>query len=116
MRVRLRKSLPIGTVWLDMEPARLSRKTAYNRGPARQFDPIAVRIEDHRNSRHVSKCYRRKALTHASVAQVIVHRINIRDLKGDVAPAARLTHGIDSSRAVFFQKNQAVSQAKGRTT
>jgi hypothetical protein len=87
---------------LDIEPARLSRKTSYNRGPARQFDPIAVRIEDHRNSRHVATCYRRKPLAHTSVAQLIVHRINIRDLERDVAPAARLTGGIDSSGAVFL--------------
>jgi hypothetical protein len=97
---------------LDTEPARL-RKTSYYRGPARQFDPIAVRIEDHRNSRRVSTCYRRKALAHGSVAQVIVHRIEIGDLERDVAPAVRLTDRIDSSEAVFLQKNQALSQAKG---
>jgi acyl-coenzyme A synthetase/AMP-(fatty) acid ligase len=32
---------------------------------ARKLDPIAVRIEDHRYPRHVSKCHRCKTLTHA---------------------------------------------------
>jgi hypothetical protein len=44
---------------------RCSRQIADDRGPAGQFDPIAVRIEDHRYTRHVSKCYRCKTFAHA---------------------------------------------------
>jgi len=44
-----------------------------------------------------------------------MHRIDIGDLQGDVAPAACLTNRIDGRQAVFLEKNEAVAQAKGRT-
>jgi hypothetical protein len=37
--------VPLQANFLDIEPARHSRKTTHDRGPARQFDSIAVRIE-----------------------------------------------------------------------
>src|ERR1700720_4073048 len=95
--------------------ARCSRQTADDRGPARKLDPIAVRIEDHRYPRHVSKRYRSKALAHALASQLGMHGIDIGDLQRDVAPSARLTNRIDGCGAVFLEKKQAVSQAKGRT-
>src|ERR1700677_559694 len=92
-----------------------SRQTADDRGPTGQLDPIAVRIEDHRYPRHISKCHRRKALAHALAPQIIMDRVDIGDLQGDVAPAGCLTRRIDGRGAVFLQQNEAVSQPKGRT-
>src|ERR1700686_1827969 len=83
--------------------------------PAGQLDPVAVRIEDHRYPRNVSKCYRRKTLAHALASQIIMDSVDIRDLQGDVAPAECLTSRIDGRGAVFLQKKEAVSQAKSQT-
>ena len=44
-----------------------------------------------------------------------MYGVDIGDLQGDVAPAARLTNRIDACRAVFLEEKQAVSQAKART-
>src|SRR2546430_10613424 len=92
-----------------------SRQTADDRGPARELDPIAVRIEDHRYPRHVSERYRCKSFAHALASQLLMHGVDIGDLQGDVAPTLCLTKWIDGRAAVFLEKKQAVSQAEGRT-
>ncbi len=44
-----------------------------------------------------------------------MHGVDIDDLQGDIAPAECLTNRIDGCGAVFLEKKQAVSQAKGWT-
>src|SRR5712675_854845 len=90
-------------------------QTADDRGAAGQFDPVPIRIEDHRYPRHVSERDRGKALAHALAAQSIMHGVDIGNLKGNVAPSARLANRIDGRGAVFPKQKQALSQAKGRT-
>jgi hypothetical protein len=46
----------------------------------REFDPIAVWIEDHRYPGHVSKCYRRKTFARYPVSQIIMDGVDIGDL------------------------------------
>jgi hypothetical protein len=42
-----------------------SGQATHDRGTPGQFDPITIRIEDHRNASHVSQRDRRKAFAHA---------------------------------------------------
>ena len=44
-----------------------------------------------------------------------MHDIDVGDLQRDVAPAAGLTNRIDGRGAVFFEKNEALSETKRRT-
>src|SRR4029077_10369881 len=80
------------------------------------FDPVAIRIEDHRYPRDVSKRHRCKPFADALASQLVMHGVDIGDLQRDVAPAACLTNRIDGRRTVFIEKDKAVAQAKGRTS
>jgi hypothetical protein len=89
-----------------------SREAADNRRPARQLDPVAVGVEDHRYPRHLAERHRGKTLAHALASQPVMHRVDVGNLQGDVAPAARLTNRIDGRVAVFLEHNEAVAKAK----
>jgi hypothetical protein len=104
----------IGGLIADGAPA-CSRQTSDDRGAARKFDPIAIRIEDHRYPGHVSKCYRCKTFAHALGSQLAMHSVDVGDLQGDVAPTGRLTNRIDGRSSVFLEEKQTIAQAKGRT-
>jgi hypothetical protein len=45
-----------------------SRQTADDRGPAGKFDPVTIRVEDHRYPGHVSTRYGWKTFAHALVS------------------------------------------------
>jgi hypothetical protein len=59
-----------------------SGQATLDRGTPGQFDPITIRIEDHRNARHVSQRDRRKAFAHALASQAGVKEVDLGDLQG----------------------------------
>ena len=68
----------------------------------RELDPVAVRIEDHRDPRDCSECGWGQPPAAAGRNNSGMDLINPEDLKGHVAPACSLTTGIERGARVLL--------------